>query len=553
MWLLQAYNVGTGGGKSLPLPLKIIACMKKTFTLFIFVVAAAASLTAASRPQRIENIFTPQWAASVVDVYCEAPYENILYRPGGWAPGTEVDFTSSDPTIAEYDAKNECVIGHKAGTTTIVASFPTKENESPVSCTVRVVVPQASTKSGNVLTFDKEKFRVTLEGGDASFYLPGSQTDEYYIPGKVAYGSEEYTVTKIAAGGMKGKEVRTVIVPGTVTEIGAEAFAECYSLTSLKFFALSNVETIGDKAFYHCSSLKSPDLPASLVSIGDFAFAECFAVTKFVFQAKVSHIGEGAFADCINLQCFDERSNPYLAVGLPGDMAGPGILFSADWKELIAYPNKINDYYNIFGFSDTYEIYKRVETVRPYAFSGCTSLRGVTIPATVKAIGAYAFQGCPGISSITLPASITRIEEGTFNGCEGLASVDAPATLTYVGKGAFPDNAPKDFTVRATTPPAIVGGAEPEMFSALPAGSTLHVPAGCENAYKSAAIWNYYPIIAGFGTNGIDDIAADAGDSEAPAEIYTTAGQRVGSDAAALPAGLYIQRRGSQVSKIIVR
>ena len=65
-------------------------------------------------------------------------------------------------------------------------------------------------------------------------------------------------------------------------------------------------------------------------------------------------------------------------------------------------------------------------------FVGCSNLRNIELPSTIKKIGGYAFQNCYALPSITLPASVTQIDEFAFSNaglktvhCEGTT----PATL----------------------------------------------------------------------------------------------------------------------------
>ena len=112
-----------------------------------------------------------------------------------------------------------------------------------------------------------------------------------------------------------------------------------------------------------------------------------------------------------------------------------------------------------------------VRGVGAFAFSGCTNLTSVTIPANVaeigcgafrccrsltnvtiqvvapaagkgsvegvREIGIVAFAGCTNLTRVTIPASVARIDRGAFHGCGSLANVtflgDAPA----VGEAAF--------------------------------------------------------------------------------------------------------------------
>ena len=58
------------------------------------------------------------------------------------------------------------------------------------------------------------------------------------------------------------------------------------------------------------------------------------------------------------------------------------------------------------------------------AFSGCTEIRAVTIPSTVRTIEPYAFYGCTGINgSIVIGENIESIGNSAFYGCTGINEV----------------------------------------------------------------------------------------------------------------------------------
>lgn len=58
------------------------------------------------------------------------------------------------------------------------------------------------------------------------------------------------------------------------------------------------------------------------------------------------------------------------------------------------------------------------------AFSGCTSLSGITIPSTVTNIGDSAFMGCTSLTSVDIPSSVTEIADRVFSGCSNLSTVN---------------------------------------------------------------------------------------------------------------------------------
>jgi len=101
-----------------------------------------------------------------------------------------------------------------------------------------------------------------------------------------------------------------------------------------------------------------------------------------------------------------------------------------------------------------------VTVIAPHAFEGCTALRRVILPPSLKQIGEMAFSGCIHLTRLVIPGSVqrigtlafakcaqlerVRIEPGVqaigpscFSKCTGLVRVDVPASLVSLGGGAF--------------------------------------------------------------------------------------------------------------------
>ena len=84
-----------------------------------------------------------------------------------------------------------------------------------------------------------------------------------------------------------------------VTSIGDNAFFVCTSLTSVTLG--TNVTSIGDWAFYGCYSLASITIPNSTTNIGQDAFGRCFDLTNATIGSSVTSIGDWAFTSCVSL------------------------------------------------------------------------------------------------------------------------------------------------------------------------------------------------------------------------------------------------------------
>ena len=93
-----------------------------------------------------------------------------------------------------------------------------------------------------------------------------------------------------------------VTIPSTITEIRARAFENCRKLKMIHFAANSQLQTIGDWAFYNCHNLRSLTLPEGVTNVGDAAFYGCNYLTEITLPSTIKKVADNAFALCPRMQ-----------------------------------------------------------------------------------------------------------------------------------------------------------------------------------------------------------------------------------------------------------
>ena len=219
----------------------------------------------------------------------------------------------------------------------------------------------------------------------------------------------------------------SVTIPASVTQIGYNwdgdgAFQNCTGLTSLTIQAGSKEAMIGFNAFNGCTSLEGTlTIPGNYNTIHDRAFYRCHSLKNLTYnQANNSNItqkiGAHAFEYCTALETAATSSS-----------------LREISEYAFAYDSSLN----------TVDLRYGVTTIADSAFINCVGLSTVTIPASVTKIGNETFtgngvfRGCTNLVTVTIegaPEDVTGniLGYNVFTNCKKLTAVYIPRSYTNI-------------------------------------------------------------------------------------------------------------------------
>lgn len=158
------------------------------------------------------------------------------------------------------------------------------------------------------------------------------------------------------------------------------------------------VTGISEKAFYNHEKLRAVEIPESVTYIGREAFAGCNNLKAIEIPSSVTEIDAWAFKGCLGLE---------------------KIVFLDSWGEV--------------GKD------RALEKIGQGAFSNCSKIKNVTIPAQLKVLGEWAFSDCINLTNVSFEqkSQLKRIEQGAFSHCSVLERISIPFSVEYIGRSAF--------------------------------------------------------------------------------------------------------------------
>ncbi len=203
-------------------------------------------------------------------------------------------------------------------------------------------------------------------------------------------------ITEIGYNVFKGfYNLREIILPMGLKHIGRSAFEGAWFGQSLldNIYIPEGVETIGDRAFAYCSSLKSVKIPESVRYIGAGSFAGCKSLSHVYIPENV-FLGERAFENTALWN--DSPTNIiYLnewAMGLKDPLPDNTVLkFRNGTRKITGNfsgdPQGEWENENVIGVV----LDNDIAYIGSGAFGACKNLENVTADCTFKKLGSFAF------------------------------------------------------------------------------------------------------------------------------------------------------------------
>jgi hypothetical protein len=341
---------------------------------------------------------------------------------------SSVDFNGNAPAFGQFVFAGEFPTVYYLSDTTGWSNFIANNDVLAVPATVQTEFSY-STNAGNTIAI------MDYDGDGTNVVIPD-----------VING---LPVTSIGDGAFASTSLSYIVVPGSITNIGNDAFDDCTNLISL--FFQGNAPAIGQDVF-------EGDPATAYYLTGAIGWNSTFAGLPAVpLAADQAQFYYSLNADGISITITGynwEGTDGLVAIpgqinGLPvtaiGEVAFAGVFDCCSVN--ITIPNSVTSIGN-GAFQNNAALYlitipDSVTNMGAYAFYGCYGLGSVTIPGSVNSIGIYAFWGCSDLQNVTIGNGVTSIGVEAFGGftanipASELTSIAIPASVTNIGAGAF--------------------------------------------------------------------------------------------------------------------
>ena len=266
-------------------------------------------------------------------------------------------------------------------------------------------------------------------------------------------------------------DLRTVMIPDSVTEIEAYSFNNCTNLSNVTLS--KSLKYMGGRAFGSCEKITQIEIPKSLDNCGNSGYASyhgpfgaCSGLKKITFEEGATEVSNGLFRGCTGLEEINipdgvtkiESSSFEDCINLVSVNISDSVIkieneaFAGCEKiESINIPDSVTEigertFANCSKLSNV-KLSKNLEYMGGRAFGSCEKITQIEIPKSLDNCGnsGYAsyhgpFGACSGLKKITFEEGTTEISSGLFRGCTGLEEINIPDSVTEIESSSFEDS-----------------------------------------------------------------------------------------------------------------
>jgi uncharacterized protein YjdB len=282
----------------------------------------------------------------------------ITLLPGTLSGGFTMTFTAEDGTVGTLNYTDASVtikrsVFARKGSVDVYAAFEDERQPNTViyytSSDGEVVTPYKTDVFGANIVSNE------YVGGRGVITFDGVVT---------SIGADAFSMIK--SFGESSHLLTSIVIPDSVTSIGAGAFNLCYELTSINI--PDSVSSIGSGAFYRCSALTSIEIPSTVSSIGDGAFMFCSQLSSVTIYATTppSSVTWQTFSDTNNCPIYvpaesvdayktewSDYANRIYALGEMHEAVDLGLSSGLKWASCNLGASKPEEYGDYYAWGET--------------------------------------------------------------------------------------------------------------------------------------------------------------------------------------------------------
>lgn len=300
-------------------------------------------------------------------------------------------------------------------------------------------------------------FKATLQNMKELKTLTFEEGVEEIASGSVVSGCKSLTTIHLPSslqklsgtGTFSGASALTdITLPEGIAITEGSTFSECTSLESIELPA--SITTIPSSMFAGCSALERVTAKGTITAIGNGAFGSVTdwkdqeiadtVLTEIPDLSQVTSIGDRAFYGCSALETVDLHSVTTMGYGafqgcdaLSGEIdlsnleviPGHAFCYDPNITSVITCPTlrSIGDWAFIWADISTISLPETLNSIGTYTFYKASLSGTVALPDSLTQLGASAFSGCEEVNAIQIGSGLKDIPANAFAGCTNLKTI----------------------------------------------------------------------------------------------------------------------------------